>query len=125
MIIQTWVLAVFSNPIDYDNNIIRTKDLDTAETFWNVFSQGNGQGGNRGYSGWGTGQGVLPNLAYSPYGTYGGDGIFGNYGQYGSYGNNYYGKYPVYSGYITGQTQPTYENYGLHGGHGFGKYGKY
>lgn len=106
------------------------KDMDTAETFWDVFNRG----GGRGYSGWGTGpqSQVNPISALGTYGSFGqnyGNPAYGTYGSYGNYGgtygtyspNGYYGKYPLYAGY-TGQ-QPTYENYAIHGGHGFGKYG--
>mgnify|MGYP000976128270 CR=1 FL=1 len=113
----------------------RLQDLNTAETFWDIFNAGRGTST---YSGWGTG---LPAVVqarpvygaaipyssptfgyggvYSGYtgnvgGGYSSDGIFGN-------GLNYYAKIqvPIY----TPPLQPTYENYALHGGHGFGKYG--
>ncbi|XP_065217440.1 uncharacterized protein LOC135843462 [Planococcus citri] len=111
----------------YPANIPIERDLNTAETIWDIFNQG-----GRGYSGWGTGVQSNPVVA-NPYTSY--PTSYAAYPTYATYGvgNNYYGKYPsvgsvgsvgsVYPGYASGF--PTYENYAVHGGHGFGKYGKY
>lgn len=118
--------TTFAYPTNNNKNVPAERDLNTAETIWDIFNQG-----GRGYSGWGTGvqsNPVIANPYISSYPT-----SYGTYPTYATYGNNYYGKYPsvgsvgsvgsVYPGYASGF--PTYENYALHGGHGFGKYGKY
>lgn len=124
LILSALLCITYAYPTNYENDLSSVRDLNTAETVWDLFSSG-----KRGYSGWGTGAQAGPVVANpvipGPVGTSYPAVSYGTYPNYASYGNNYYGKFPAvpYSGYASGF--PTYENYAIHGGHGFGKYGKY